>query len=152
MISHGDLLSLISRYSMSQEHHVDLFSRWWHRFLFLGHRGILRPRIPFGRCVRVMKRPLEVHKVLHLRMITVHLESLHILQYFDSLVLVSRHPIIDAQMNGPKYLSISQTYSLIPFLSFLHFSIHPACNSKSLLNWRPPLGVIGCDPCIFYLY
>jgi hypothetical protein len=48
-----------------------------------------------------MKRPLEMHNVLHLGMITVHLKSLHILQYFDSLVLVSRHPIIDAEINGP---------------------------------------------------
>ena len=53
-----------------------------------------------------MKRPLEVHKILHLRMITVHLKSLHILQYFDGFVLVSRHPIIDAEINGPISLSM----------------------------------------------
>ena len=104
VISHGHLMPLISRYSMSQKHHVHFFIRWWHRLLFFGHRGILRPWIPLGRGVRVMKRPLKVQKVLHLRMITVHLKSLHILQYFQSLLFVSRDTIIDAEINGPMYI------------------------------------------------
>jgi hypothetical protein len=54
--------------------------------------------------VRVMKRPLKMHKVLHLRMITVHLKSLDILQYFQSLLFISRNPIIDAEINGPMYI------------------------------------------------
>ena len=104
VISHGHFLPLVSRYSMSQKHHVHFFIRWWHRFLFFGHRGILRPWIPLGRGVRVMKRPLKMHKVLHLRMITVHLKSLDILQYFQSLLFISRNPIIDAEINGPMYI------------------------------------------------
>jgi hypothetical protein len=51
-----------------------------------------------------MKSSLEVHKVLHLRMITVHLKSLDILQYFQSLLFVSSDTIIDAEINGPMYI------------------------------------------------
>jgi hypothetical protein len=104
VISHGHLMPLISRYSMSQKHHVHFFFRWWHLFLFFCHRGILRPWISLGRSVRVMKSSLEVHKVLHLRMITVHLKSLDILQYFQSLLFVSSDTIIDAEINGPMYI------------------------------------------------
>ena len=101
VISHGHLMPLISRYSMSQKHHMHFFIRWLHRFLFFGHGVVIRPRISLWWGVRLMKSSLEVHKVLHLRMISVHLKSLHILQYFQSLLFISRNSIIDTEIDGP---------------------------------------------------